>query len=661
MVIGMDNKEQETPKKSGMNYFTVLTIVALEFVFLSFYLTYDSNKKENLFNDYLEYIEKPSYSTNNQVVLENSIYYIYMKKTVKINVLSDNKTLSWTSSDKSTVSVDKTGNAVGLKEGSADVTAMDTEGNSAKVTIVVVDPSKTTIEQAQKAAAANTSSEPVKKITFRETDVTIRTNTSKRLYVDFYPAGSSGKVTWTSSDPSVATVDNGKVTAIWTGRQGGAEGAVTITAKVGNVSKSINVKIVSQDRIHFISHGEGKADNKNSHTTGDAILLESNGSFAMIDLGDASAADRVVNYLKEKNVKVLDFLMITHMHADHTSFSRSKESLVTLQKMIDNGVLIKNIWLKDYSEKRDSSYKAAYDEDLAGFNNSDPKDPKKNYTNWTSKGYTYKLFMMFMDMKEKYKNQIKNINLLTSNIENKTFKNLKFTLSLYNVPLNPNADLTENYNSIVALYNVNEHKVLLAGDDHDTKMANEIAADIGKIGTYKVPHHGSRNCSLLDKYYIGDEVVSKNKSGAKLVKSTAMSKLNPKYYIVPSSKIKIANIRCIYGESMCVEKLDSTLATSKYNSSRVASIDETVDIIKQLDNAKLYEEWAKTDAEKAEAEQFKKDINKRAANTCYDDTFSGNKKFTINIPTDSTVKYVDECNKALIMDNTASAIKFTCE
>ena len=51
----------------------------------------------------------------------------------------------------------------------------------------------------------------------------------------------------------------------------------------------------------------------------DAILLESNGHFAMIDGGSYLANDDkiILNYLNNLNVKRLDFFLLTHAHGDH--------------------------------------------------------------------------------------------------------------------------------------------------------------------------------------------------------------------------------------------------------------------------------------------------------------------------------------------------------
>lgn len=59
-------------------------------------------------------------------------------------------------------------------------------------------------------------------------------------------------------------------------------------------------------KVHFIDVGQG-----------DAVLLEQNGAFALIDAGEREAADGLMAYLQAAGVAKLDLLVMTHPHADH--------------------------------------------------------------------------------------------------------------------------------------------------------------------------------------------------------------------------------------------------------------------------------------------------------------------------------------------------------
>lgn len=58
--------------------------------------------------------------------------------------------------------------------------------------------------------------------------------------------------------------------------------------------------------IHFIDTGQS-----------DAILIENDGHYAMIDTGDTNDDQLIHDYLTQLGVQTLDYLILTHVHADH--------------------------------------------------------------------------------------------------------------------------------------------------------------------------------------------------------------------------------------------------------------------------------------------------------------------------------------------------------
>jgi len=61
-------------------------------------------------------------------------------------------------------------------------------------------------------------------------------------------------------------------------------------------------------KIHFIDVGEGEA-----------ILIQAQGKNALVDTGNLLSGYKLVNYLKEKNVRNIDHIIITHHDLDHIS------------------------------------------------------------------------------------------------------------------------------------------------------------------------------------------------------------------------------------------------------------------------------------------------------------------------------------------------------
>ena len=138
--------------------------------------------------------------------------------TVKPDDATD-KTVTWTTSDASIATVDANGKVTAIKEGTATVTAKAGEKSATcKVTV-------------DKNVIAVTS------VTLNKTELTLTEGESETLTATVKPDDATDKtVTWSSSDTAVATVDNGKVTAI-------KEGTAIITAKAGDKSTSCTVTV----------------------------------------------------------------------------------------------------------------------------------------------------------------------------------------------------------------------------------------------------------------------------------------------------------------------------------------------------------------------------------------------------------------------------------
>jgi len=69
-------------------------------------------------------------------------------------------------------------------------------------------------------------------------------------------------------------------------------------------------------KIHFIDVGQA-----------DSILIENNGEAMLIDAGNNSDSDLVINYIKDNNIKNIKYAIGTHPHEDHIG---------GLDKVIDN-------------------------------------------------------------------------------------------------------------------------------------------------------------------------------------------------------------------------------------------------------------------------------------------------------------------------------------
>lgn len=130
------------------------------------------------------------------------------------------KTITWESSD-STIAKVENGKVTGLKAGTATITA--------KSSVAGV---------SDKTCAVTVTEVPLNSIALNKTDFELNRFKSETLSVIYNPNNTtdSKDVTWTSSDPSIVKVENGKVTALKLGE-------ATITAKVGSKTASVKITV----------------------------------------------------------------------------------------------------------------------------------------------------------------------------------------------------------------------------------------------------------------------------------------------------------------------------------------------------------------------------------------------------------------------------------
>ncbi|MBE6155979.1 MAG: hypothetical protein E7164_04405 [Firmicutes bacterium] len=145
---------------------------------------------------------------------------------------TDDKTVTWSSSNKNVATVNN-GKVTAVAPGTATITA--TVGNKTATYTLTV-----------KA--------PIESISLNKTTGQLNVGGSETLTVTYNPTNTTDDktVTWSSSNKNVATVNNGKVTAV-------APGTATITATVGNktATYTVTVKATAKStlRERFISIG----------------------------------------------------------------------------------------------------------------------------------------------------------------------------------------------------------------------------------------------------------------------------------------------------------------------------------------------------------------------------------------------------------------------
>ncbi len=133
-----------------------------------------------------------------------------------------NQDVTWSSSDPAIATVDG-GKVIGVKAGTATITVTTEDGGYTANCVATV----------QKPVVAVTD------VSLDKTSVTLNVGAEETLIASVTPANATNQnVIWSSSDPDVATVDNGKVKAV-------AAGSATITVKTedGNKTASCAVSV----------------------------------------------------------------------------------------------------------------------------------------------------------------------------------------------------------------------------------------------------------------------------------------------------------------------------------------------------------------------------------------------------------------------------------
>jgi alpha-L-fucosidase 2 len=161
-------------------------------------------------------------------------------KTLVATVLpaaASNKTLTWSSSANDVATVDQSGKVTAIKAGTATITAAAQDGSLETATATItVNAKQQNTPPGAKSVTSVAINGGATAYSFKATGANTMQHT-----VAVAPSDATNKaVTWTSSDVSIATVDN---TGLVTFK--GKEGSVTITAKASDGSNKTHSKTIT--------------------------------------------------------------------------------------------------------------------------------------------------------------------------------------------------------------------------------------------------------------------------------------------------------------------------------------------------------------------------------------------------------------------------------
>ena len=430
------------------------------------------------------------------VSLNKTSASIYINGTEKLTETisptnATNKSVTWTSSNSSIVSVDSNGNIKGIKEGTATITVKTNDENKIATCNVTV-----------KANDAKVSG-----VSLNKTSTVLDVSDTESLVATISPSNASNKsVTWSSSNTNIVSVDsNGKITAKKTG-------TATITVKTNDGNKTATCKVtVTEAKLYFMNLGPS-----------DSIIITSKGKYAIVDASNdfdsgtpcgkdlypsSETVDHVKNYLKSLGVSHIDAIVSTHSHCDHIG---------------GMPVIINN-----FANSNTSYYYRTYIE-----TNNPKGDISVNKETWDNMGYYNKAL-----------NAAKKKNLKLNEVTDSkpTFNLGNFSIQLLNTEKASGSEVDkygvandENANAIVEyLIYKGKTKILLASDmekPDEPKVANIV----GDIDILKMGHHGSGTSTskdFINKLKPEYLIITNTKNVQPSITDYAKTKFNSKTFV----------------------------------------------------------------------------------------------------------------------------------
>ncbi len=130
-------------------------------------------------------------------------------------------------------------------------------------------------------------------------------------------------------------------------------GCGTSTTQGSGTQRASAATVTDSDKaLHVSMLNVGQAD---------ATLIQYKGKNMLIDTGDVDSRDALVKQLKDKKVKTLDVVLITHPHGDHLGGMAALFKAFQIKQIYDNGQAANTAMYKNYLKNiktKNIAYKA---------------------------------------------------------------------------------------------------------------------------------------------------------------------------------------------------------------------------------------------------------------------------------------------------------------
>lgn len=225
---------------------------------------------------------------------------------------AENKNITWSSSDDDIVTV-KNGEITAISPGNAEIKVTTEDGNKEAICTVTV------------------TSPPIKSISFSETEKTVYIESSTKLITISEPINSIiENPIWTSTNETVATVENGIVKALSLG-----ETTITVSNQDNTITASIKINVINKpkEKLNITIEGYNlnfdpkvktynlKIGNEEKLTINTNINKSKvkingnqklkNGSIITINIADEEKTTYVINIIKKENYTIYFIAVIS--------------------------------------------------------------------------------------------------------------------------------------------------------------------------------------------------------------------------------------------------------------------------------------------------------------------------------------------------------------
>ncbi len=204
--------------------------VAIGETTVTFYWPYDKNISTTI---NVKVVKAPVYVT--KVELDQTELTLKPQDQVKLTATvtpadADDPSITWSSTNEDVATVDENGLVTAIADGSAYINASNASGSFARCHVVVETPYVA-----------------IEKIELSQSQAELVRGTDLQLTATVYPENATDKsVYWRTGNQAVATVDNGKVTAV-------GAGTAEIVAYNGDISASCVVTVVLSDADYTLA------------------------------------------------------------------------------------------------------------------------------------------------------------------------------------------------------------------------------------------------------------------------------------------------------------------------------------------------------------------------------------------------------------------------